>query len=114
MEQSFPGVRYSHVLERQRTYCHETKYARLSVDSDFARARVMHRATCSAYSGDGQFSHGLNFYAGHSSESDSPIRSANDRANAGRTAGLADTDAARACSSRPMGEMAIRSAWKHL
>ena len=74
----------------------------------------MHRATCSAYSGDGQFSHGLNFYAGHSSESDSPTRSANDRANTGRATGLADTDAARACSSRPVGKMAIRSTRKHL
>jgi len=101
-------------MKRRKSHRHETKRAHLPVDSDFAPARVMHRATCSAYSGDGQFSHGLNFYAGHSSESDSPIRSTNYCANAGRTAGLADTDAARACSSRPMGEMAIRSAWKHL
>ena len=74
----------------------------------------MHRATCCAYAGDGQSSRSLNVHAGHSSESDSPTRSANDCANAGRATGLADTDDGRACSSRPVGKMAIRSTRKHL
>ena len=74
----------------------------------------MHRATGCAHSSNSRFSHGLNFHAGHSSESDGPTRSANDRANTGRATGLADTDAARACSSRPVGKMAIRPARKHL